>query len=57
MFTCIIEQLIIIYTRVEDINIRGCLHESRLSYNQDQNHSVPVETIGDWIIFVYMNQD
>ena len=37
--------------------IRGCLHESGLSFNLDRTHSVSVEIIGDWIIIVYMNQD
>ena len=36
---------------------RGCLHESGLSFNPDRTHSVSVEIIGDWIIFVYMNPD
>ena len=36
---------------------RGCLNKSRLSHNPDRTHSVSVETIGDWIIFVYMNSD
>ena len=37
--------------------VRGCLSESGLSFNQDRTHSVSVEIIGDWIIFVYMNPD
>ena len=39
------------------IKLRGCLHESGLSFNPDRTHSVSVEIIGDWIIFVYMNPD
>ena len=35
--------------------VRGSLHESGLSCNPDRSHSVCVETIRDWIIFVYMN--
>ena len=34
-----------------------CLHESGLTFNPDRSHSVSVEIIGDWIIFVYLNPD
>ena len=37
--------------------VRGCLHESGLSFNPDWTHSVSVEITGDWIVFVYMNPD
>ena len=29
------------------IKLRGCLHESGLSFNPDRTHSVSVEIIGD----------
>ena len=39
------------------VDIRGCLHESGLSFNPDRTHFVPVKIIGDWIIFVYINPE
>lgn len=34
---------------------RGCLHETASSFNPDRTHSVPVETTGDWIMFIHTN--
>ena len=42
---------------IVDKVLRSSLHESELSYNPDQTHSVSVVTTGDWSVFVYMNPD
>ena len=30
--------------------------KSQMIYQSDRSHSVPAESIGDWLIFVYMNE-
>ena len=59
MLSCVHERINLpcanLETKMTIIISQECLRESWLSYNLDRTHSVFVGTIGDRIIFAYMN--